>query len=70
MNTQRPIPLQWYTQKETGYLFEVVAVDEEPAVIDIQDMDGDMNEISFDQWELLDISPIETPTYWAEDLEA
>jgi hypothetical protein len=66
---------KWY-RRENGELFEVVAVDEEDATVEIQYFDGTIEELDFDTWEETEIEEVEPPEDWSgsvdvdeEDLE-
>ena len=49
---QAPIPIvgDWY-RRAGGESFEIVAVDEEDATIEVQHFDGTVEEFDFDSWE-------------------
>lgn len=67
-----PIVGNWYQHLDKGQSFEVVAVDEEGGTVDIQHFDGDLEEISFENWYLLDIELSEPPEDWTgamDDIE-
>lgn len=59
-----PIVGNWYQHLDKGQQFEVVAVDEDSATIEIQHFDGDLEEVSLEDWTQLDIVPIEAPEDW------
>lgn len=44
-----PVRGDWY-KRTGGYLFEVVAIDEEDATIEIQHFDGTVEEIELEAW--------------------
>jgi hypothetical protein len=54
----------WY-QAINGDKFEIVALDEEEATLEIQHYDGAIEEIDFDSWEEMEISSIEPPEDWS-----
>jgi len=64
-----PVVGNWYQQLDKGQKFEVVAVDEENASVEIQYFDGDMDEFGLDVWRGLDIEPIEAPEDWTGPLD-
>jgi hypothetical protein len=75
MKLVKPIVGEWY-RGSTNELFEVVAIDDQDATIEIQFFDGTVAEMDFDSWneQLLD-EQIETagaPEDWsgAVDVEA
>jgi hypothetical protein len=49
---QAPTPTvgEWY-RRASGESFEIVAVDEEDATIEVQHFDGTVEELDFDSWE-------------------
>ena len=59
-----PIVGNWYQHLDKGQSFEVVAVDEDSATVDIQHFDGDLEELSFESWYQLDIELSEPPEDW------
>lgn len=40
----------WYAHRDKGRLFQVVAVDDHAGVVEIQDVDGDVDEIELEAW--------------------
>lgn len=58
----------WY-QAVTGDNFEIVAIDEEEATLEIQYYDGAVEEIDFDSWKEMQIQPIEPPEDWSGSLD-
>jgi hypothetical protein len=78
MNT-RLIPEvgKWYTHRDKGQMFQVVAIDDDDAVIETQDFDGDVDEIDLDTWFAMPLDAAEPPEDWtgpvddvdAEDLD-
>jgi len=64
-----PIAGNWYQHLDKGQKFEVVAVDEVSALVEIQYFDGDTDELSLDGWYDLDIEPIEAPEDWTGPLD-
>ncbi|MBF0219125.1 MAG: hypothetical protein HQL49_06310 [Gammaproteobacteria bacterium] len=67
----RPRRGQWYRDDSDQY-FEVVAVDEDEALIEIQYFDGAVEEVDFDSWNQLGIVESAAPEDWSgpfDDLE-
>lgn len=61
----------WYKTPE-GPSFEVVALDEDEGTIEIQYFDGEVDELSFDDWGSSEIVSIAPPEDWSgpfDDLE-
>lgn len=59
-----PVVGNWYQHLDKGQKFEVVAVDEVNALVEIQYFDGDTDEIDLNGWYGLDVEPIEAPEDW------
>jgi hypothetical protein len=59
----RPVPEVgcWYIHRDKGQMFQVVAVDEDEAVIETQDIDGDVDEIEFAEWRRMPLEAAEPP---------
>ena len=60
-----PVQLNWYAPQGKGQEFRVVAVDSEKKLIEIQNFDGEINEIDFDTWYEMDLELIEEPEDWS-----
>ncbi len=58
----------WY-RNANGDNFEVVAIDEDDATIDIQYFDGSVEEVDLENWDELAIEPIEPPEDWSGSLD-
>lgn len=55
---------KWY-QGTDQLKFEVVALDEDEAVIEIQYLGGELDEVEFDVWTQMGIEGISPPEDWA-----
>ena len=51
MAAPQPSIGDWYRQKESGTLFEVVAHDDDDGTIEIQYFDGTVEEMDIEDWE-------------------
>lgn len=60
---------QWYAHRDKGQRFFVTAVDEDRDTIDIQHFDGDIEELSFQEWRNLLIELSEEPENWTGALD-
>lgn len=60
MKTLIPTVGQWYTNR-SGAAFEVVAVDDENNAIDIQFVDGTVDELDDDRWSKSTVEEIDIP---------
>ena len=63
-NDRKPIIGDWY-QSINGDRFEIVALDEDEATLEIQHFDGAIEEIDFDTWAEMEIDAIEPPEDWS-----
>jgi len=63
MNSTAGPPLigSWYRHLDKGDLFQVVGFDESSRTIEIQVVDGDIDEIDEEVWQMMPISPAEPP---------
>jgi len=56
-----PVTGNWYTHRDKGQTFQVVAIDEDRDVIEIQYFDGDLEAIDSDAWYDMDLEIGEPP---------
>jgi hypothetical protein len=56
-----PVAGNWYTHRDKGHTFQVVAVDQDRDMIEIQYFDGDLEEIDSDEWYDMDLEMAEPP---------
>lgn len=68
-NDMDPLVGNWYQHVEKGLDFEVVAVDNEAATVEIQYLDGTLEEIELEDWYELDLEPAEPPADWTGPLD-
>lgn len=57
----RPEVGLWFSHRGKGQMFQVVAIDEDEGVVEIQDVDGDVDEIELDSWPALLLERAEPP---------
>ena len=67
-NEYTPRVGDWY-QNISGDNFEIVALDEDEATLEIQYFDGAVEEVDFDSWHEMEITPIEPPEDWSGSLD-
>jgi len=60
---------QWYAHLDKGQRFYVVAIDEDDNTIVIQHFDGDIEELSPEEWCQLRIELSDEPENWAGALD-
>jgi hypothetical protein len=56
---------QWYEDLENDETFQVLRVDEDREVVEIQHLDGDIEELDVDGWAELDLELSEEPEGWS-----
>jgi len=59
---------RWY-RRSNGQLFEVVAVDEDDATIELQFFDGTIDEVDLDTWSRLLIERVAAPEDWSGSVD-
>jgi hypothetical protein len=64
-----PVPGKWYENKEEDETFRVLSVDEDDELVEIEYLDGEIEELDLDTWHELDLEPTEEPEGWAGDDE-
>ena len=64
-----PIEGSWYTHLDKGQDFMVVDVNEATGTVDIQYMDGDIEELDIEEWNDMDIEEIDAPEDWTGPLD-
>ncbi len=60
-----PIVDNWYYHLDKGQRFYVVAVDDDNSVVEIQHFDGDVEEVSLENWYEMNIAVGEAPDNWS-----
>jgi hypothetical protein len=68
MAIQYPVIGQWFT-RPNGTLFEVVAIDEDDATVEIQFFDGTIDEVDFDRWPELLLTEASAPEDWSGSVD-
>lgn len=64
-----PIAGNWYYHLDKGQRFFVVEVDEEQGLVELQHFDGDVEEISLEDWAGQDIELGEEPQSWSGPID-
>ncbi|HXN11363.1 MAG TPA: DUF6763 family protein [Steroidobacteraceae bacterium] len=62
-----PVAGQWYENVDENESFRVLTVDEDAELIEIEYLDGDIEELDLDTWAELDLEKIEQPEGWSGD---
>lgn len=60
-----PVPGQWYENLEEEETFQVLNVDEDSELIEIQYLDGDVEEIDVETWAEMDLEKRDEPEGWS-----
>ena len=64
-----PVKGQWYENIEDDETFRVLSVDEDVELIEIEYLDGEIEELDIEEWHELDLELIAEPEGWSEDDE-
>jgi hypothetical protein len=62
-----PVVGQWYENIDESESFRVLSVDEDAELVEIEYLDGDIEEIDLDTWVEFDLDKIEQPEGWSGD---
>ena len=65
-----PVPGQWYENLEEEESFRVLSVDEDSELVEIEYLDGDIEEIDIEAWHEMDLEKTTAPEGWSESEEA
>ncbi len=68
-NNFDPVVENWYLHLDKGQRFEVVAVDSERGLVELQHYDGDLEEVSLEEWTQMEIELSEEPQNWSGALD-
>jgi hypothetical protein len=71
-NDLDPIVGNWYRHLDKGQMFTVVAVDEATGVAELQQFDGNIEEVDLGAWSGMDLELAEAPEDWTgptDDIE-
>ena len=60
-----PVKGQWYENVEEDETFRVLSVDEDAELVEIEYLDGDIEELDLDAWHEMDLERIPEPEGWA-----
>jgi hypothetical protein len=64
-----PVPGKWYENREEEETFRVLSVDEDDELVEIEYLDGEIEELDLDTWHELDLEPTEEPEGWSDDAD-
>jgi len=68
MTAQDPVIGHWF-KRPNGMLFEVVAIDEDGATVEIQQFDGTIDEIDREAWPKLSVIEVAAPEDWSGSVD-
>lgn len=68
MAIQYPIIGHWF-RRPNGTLFEVVAIDEDAATVEIQQFDGTIDELDLERWPDLLLTEVSAPEDWSGSVD-
>ncbi len=60
-----PVPGQWYENLEEEESFRVLSVDEDSELVEVEYLDGDVEDIDLETWHEMDLEPTGEPEGWA-----
>lgn len=61
-----PVAGQWYENLEEEESFRVLTVDEDSELVEIEYLDGDIEEMDIESWHEMDLERIQQPEGWSE----
>ena len=64
-----PVPGQWYENLEDEESFRVLTMDEDSELVEIEYLDGEIEEIDLETWHEMDLDRIDEPEGWAKSDE-
>ncbi len=62
-----PVPGQWYENLEDDESFRVLKMDEDAELVEIEYLDGEIEEMDLETWHEMDLEPTQEPEGWSED---
>jgi len=64
-----PVPGQWYENLEEEEPFRVLTMDEDSELVELEYLDGDIEEIDLETWHEMDLELTQEPEGWAASQE-
>ncbi len=61
-----PTPGQWYENVEEEETFRVLTVDEDSELVEIEYLDGEIEEVDLETWHEMDLDKTDEPEGWAD----
>lgn len=66
---KEPVVGQWYINADEEETFRVITVDEDAEMVEIEYLDGEIEELDIDEWHELDLELTTEPEGWSEDVD-
>ena len=63
----QPTKGQWYENVEEDETFRVLTVDEDSELVEIEYLDGDIEELDVESWHEMDLELIPEPEGWSDE---
>jgi hypothetical protein len=64
---KEPVPGQWYENVEEDETFRVLSLDEDHEMVEIEYLDGEIEELDIDEWHEMDLELTEEPEGWSDE---
>src|SRR5262245_3619717 len=65
----QPITGEWYRHLDKGQRFRVVSAEKDEDLIEIQNFDGDLEELEFAEWFAMDLEHAAAPEDWTGPMD-
>ena len=62
-----PVKGQWYENVEEEETFRVLSVDEDAEIVEIEYLDGEIEELDLEEWHELDLELTQEPEGWSDE---
>jgi len=62
-----PVKGQWYENVEDDETFRVLSVDEDAELVEIEYLDGEIEELDLEEWHEFDLELIAEPEGWSDE---
>lgn len=64
---KEPVRGQWYENVEEDETFRVLSIDEDQELVEIEYLDGDIEELDLEEWHEMDLELTEEPEGWSDE---
>lgn len=69
MLNRKPVVGDWYQDTDAGVIFEVVAFDEDEGTVEVQHIDGQVEEYDLSVWRQMALGEVAPPEDWRSGFE-